>query len=98
MLCTHVSYSAAKLHVILIPTIHIVVQATPSRKEDMASHETTILIMLSALFCCNVVQSVDFVGYHVRRTTAAVLCHLLLPLAYCAGLGLVQPDWEMVSV
>lgn len=42
------------------------------------------------------VQNVDFVGYHVRRTTITVLLHLLLPLIYTVGLGLVEPHLNMV--
>ena len=46
--------------------------------------------------CSPLFQSIDFVGHHVRRTTATVVLHLLLPLVYCMGLGLVEPEWSMV--
>ena len=62
-------------------------------------------LYISSAFCTLVylifeimLQDVDFVGYHVRRTTVAVCLHLLLPLIYTAGLGLVEPDWDMVCV
>ena len=33
------------------------------------------------------VQNIDFICYHVRRTTVTVFLHLSLPLVYCLGLS-----------
>ena len=46
--------------------------------------------------CVCVFQNVDFVSHHIKRTTVTILLHLLLPLVYCMGLGLVEPEWGMV--
>ncbi|KAK3727035.1 hypothetical protein QZH41_012556 [Actinostola sp. cb2023] len=35
-------------------------------------------------------EDMDFTGYHLRRTTATVVLHSLLPLGYYIGLGLVS--------
>ena len=50
------------------------------------------------IFLYSLLQSINFVGHHIRRTTATVLLHLLLPLMYCVGLGIVEPQWSMVCV
>ena len=42
-------------------------------------------------------QNIDFIGYHVRRTTVTVFLHLSLPLVYCLGLSVVDPDLSLVS-
>jgi hypothetical protein len=60
--------------------------------QEVRSAGLTLPALFSSLYGD---QSVDFVGYHVRRTTVSLLVHLQLPLVYCLGLGLVQPEWSM---
>ncbi|XP_068745791.1 E3 ubiquitin-protein ligase TM129-like [Montipora capricornis] len=40
-------------------------------------------------------EDIDFVGYHLKRTTATLLLHSLLPLGYYVCLGLVSPDLHL---
>ena len=35
-------------------------------------------------------QELDFVGYHLRRTTLMLFAHSLLPLVYLVGLEVVS--------
>ena len=42
-------------------------------------------------------QNIDFIGYHIRRTTVTVFLHLSLPFVYCLGLSVVDPDLSLVS-
>ena len=41
-------------------------------------------------------QNIDFIGYHVRRTTVTVFLHLCLPLVYRLGLSVVDPELSLV--
>ena len=42
-------------------------------------------------------QDIDFVGYHMRRTTGAIIIHSFLPLLYTIGLQFVYPHFNIVS-
>lgn len=44
------------------------------------------------------VQDMDFVMYQLRRTTITTFVHLALPLAYCIGLSIVEPQVYTVSL
>ena len=63
---------------------------------DQVGTSVCLLVRMRILASRVCVQNVDFVGYHVRRTTATVLLHSHLPLVFSVGLGLVEPQWHMV--
>ena len=56
---------------------------------------TNHIVMLHHVILCYV-QNIDFIGYHVRRTTVTVFLHLSLPLVYCLGLSVVDPELSLV--
>lgn len=43
-------------------------------------------------------EHVDFIGYHLKRTSVTVLVHCLLPLVYYVGLGFVTQNWKMLTL
>lgn len=40
-------------------------------------------------------QELNFVRYHIKRTTIMWLVHSMLPLSYCVGLGLLEPELHL---
>ena len=45
-----------------------------------------------------ILQDLDFMTYQVRRTTITTFVHLSLPLIYCIGMSMVEPQIYTVSV
>ena len=45
-----------------------------------------------------ILQDLDFMTYQVRRTTITTFVHLCLPLVYCIGMSMVEPQVYTVSV
>ena len=45
-----------------------------------------------------ILQDLDFMTYQVRRTTITTFVHLCLPLVYCIGMSMVEPQIYAVSV
>ena len=43
-------------------------------------------------------EDVDFIGYHLRRTSVTLLVHSFLPLVYYFGLGVTSPDYSLFAV
>lgn len=43
-------------------------------------------------------QNLDFMSYQLKRTTIVTFVHLSLPLLYCIGLSLVEPQVYTVSL
>lgn len=43
-------------------------------------------------------QELNFVKYHMKRTTVMWVVHSLLPLCYSIGLGLLEPELHLVSL
>nr|XP_002164558.4 LOW QUALITY PROTEIN: E3 ubiquitin-protein ligase TM129 [Hydra vulgaris] len=42
-------------------------------------------------------EAVDFVGYHMKRTTLTILVHSLIPLVYYISLGFLSPELHLFS-
>merc|ERR1712126_322396 len=43
-------------------------------------------------------EDIDFIGYHLKRTSVTAAVHWLLPLLYYLGLGLAAPDYSLFYV
>jgi len=42
-------------------------------------------------------EDIDFIGYHVRRTSVTALVHSFLPLLYYFGLGFASPEYSLFT-
>lgn len=45
-----------------------------------------------------ILKDLDFMTYQMKRTTITTFVHLSLPLIYCIGMSLVEPQVYTVSV
>jgi len=43
-------------------------------------------------------EDVDFIRYHIKRTSITAVIHSLLPLIYYIGLGLFAPEYSLFTI